>query len=307
MTSYLLSMATIAGVYALLALSLNLSWGLTGMINFGLSGFFAIGAYTTAIATKSGGMPIPLGIALAALLAAGSGVGLSLLTQRMRGDYLAIVTLGFAEFIRLVASNETWATGGTDGISNIPGPWRGSLTADAFAWLSFGLVTVAVLLVFLALERIRRMPLGRALRAIRDDEVVAAVAAKPVALVKAKVFALVGAITGLGGALYAHYTSYIAPDLIRPLLTIYIFLALTVGGTGNNVGALLGGYLVLALLEGARFAGQLFPGLDGARLGAIREVFLGVLLIIAIRVRPQGLLPEPLSRAATLRRRAGLP
>jgi branched-chain amino acid transport system permease protein len=306
MTSYLVSMATIAGVYALLALSLNLSWGLAGMINFGLSGFFAVGAYTTAIATKTGGLPIASGIALAAVLAAGSGVVLSLVTMRMRGDYLAIVTLGFAEFIRLVVSNETWATGGTDGISNIPGPWRATLSADGFAWLSFGLVTLAVAVVFLAVERIRRMPLGRALRAIRDDEVVAAVAGKPVALLKVEVFALVGAIAGLGGALYAHYASFIGPDLVRPLLTIYIFLALTVGGTGNNLGALFGGYLVLALLEGARFLVQLFPDLDGARIGAVREIILGVLLIVVLRLRPQGLLPEPLTSAATLRRRAGL-
>jgi branched-chain amino acid transport system permease protein len=224
----------------------------------------------------------------------------------MRGDYLAIVTLGFAEFIRLLAANETWATGGTDGISNIPGPWRATLSADGFAWLSFGLVTAAVLAVFLLLERIRRMPLGRTLRAIRDDETVAAVAAKPVSLLKVQVFALVGAISGLGGALYAHYASFIGPDLIRPLLTVYIFLALTVGGTGNNLGAVFGGYLVLALLESARFLGPLFPQLDGARLGALREIVLGVLLIVVIRLRPQGLIPEPVSRALTLRRRAGL-
>jgi branched-chain amino acid transport system permease protein len=305
MSGYLISIATIAGIYALLALALNLSWGLTGMINFGLSGLFAVGAYATAIATKTAGLPIPLGIALAVCLAAGSGIVLSLVTLRMRGDYLAIVTLGFAEFVRMIAANETWATGGTDGISNIPGPWRSSLSAEAFAWLSFALVTLAVVIAFVALERIRRLPLGRVLRAIRDDETVAAVAGKPVSLLKTKVFALVGAIAGLGGALYAHYTSFIAPDLIRPILTVYIFLALTAGGTGNNFGALLGGYGVVLLLESVRFLGPLFPGLDGARIGAVREIIVGVLLIVALRLRPQGLLPEPLTRAVTLRRRAG--
>lgn len=305
MISYLVSIATIAGVYAILTLSLNITWGMAGMINFGLSGLFALGAYGTAIATKTGGLSIPLGILLGVVSAAGVGAVLSIVTHRMRGDYLAIVTLGFAEFIRLVVANESWATGGTDGISNIPGPWRGVLNNEAFAWLYFGIVCIAVLAVFLIAERIRQAPLGRTLRAIRDDEMVTAVSGKNVYRLKIKAFALAGAIAGLAGALYAHYTSYIAPDLIRPLLTVYIFLALTAGGTGNNRGAVLGGYGVLLLLESMRFLGPLIPGLDGARIGAVREILVGVLLIVILRLRPQGLVPEVLPSTGTLWRRTG--
>src|SRR5581483_3714363 len=125
-------MATFAGIYALLALGLNLVWGMAGMINLGLVGFFACGAYVSALLTKNAGAPMVLGMAAAIVFTAAAGAVVALVTARLRGDYLAIITLGFSEVIRLVASNEIWLTNGTDGISGIPGPWRGRLTPAAF-------------------------------------------------------------------------------------------------------------------------------------------------------------------------------
>ncbi len=116
MDNYLVAMAVFAGLYALLALGLNVVWGMTGMINLGLVGFFGLGAYVSALLCRQAGAPIVAGIAAAALAAAVAGAAVALATARLRGDYLAIITLGFSEVVRLVASNELWLTNGTDGI-----------------------------------------------------------------------------------------------------------------------------------------------------------------------------------------------
>jgi branched-chain amino acid transport system permease protein len=293
MINYLLAMATFASIYGLLALSLNLIWGLTGMVNLGLAGFFAVGAYASALATTALDLPIALGLA-AALLAAGlAGIGLTLVTVRLREDYLAIVTLGFAEVVRLVALNESWLTRGADGISGIPGPFRAALGPQFnLAYLGFVLALLGLALVLV--ERLRLSPFGRVLRAIRDDPQVTAVAGKNVLAFKLEAFAISAALAGFAGALYGHYTSYIVPDIFEPLITIYVFLALTAGGTGNNRGAVLGAFLLLAVLESTRFVTAWVPGLSGAQHAALREMLVGGLLIVVLLVRPRGILPERL-------------
>lgn len=302
MESYLAAVAIFAGIYALLALGLNLVWGMAGLINLGLAGFFACGAYASALATVRFGWPMPAGIALGFAFAALAGALLMLVTLRLRGDYLAIVTLGFAEVVRLVASNEIWLTRGTDGISGIPGPWRGALTPGEFNALYLALMVAVVAAMLWLTERLRSGAYGRVLRAIRDDDQVAAVAGKFVARFKVQAFAVAAGIMGLAGALYGHYTSYVAPDLFRPLITIYIFLAVTAGGPGNNWGAVLGAVLVMAILEGTRFLAQAVPGLAGVQVAALREMTIGILLLLAMRLRPNGLLPEPRTILARLRR-----
>ena len=144
MDNYLVAMATFAGIYALLALGLNLVWGLTGMINLGLVGFFALGAYVSALLTKALGAPIPVGLAAAMVATAAAGALMALTTARLRGDYLAIITLGFSEVVRIVASNEIWLTNGTDGISGIPGPLRGRVTPETFNLVFLAIVALAV-------------------------------------------------------------------------------------------------------------------------------------------------------------------
>jgi branched-chain amino acid transport system permease protein len=291
-------MATYAGLYALLALGLNVIWGMGGMINLGLVGFYALGAYVAALAALKFGVPMIVGLALAAVATAGVGWGMALTTARLRGDYLAIITLGFSEVVRLVASNEIWLTRGTDGISGIPGPWRGRLTPAEFNLLYLSLVILALAAVLFVLEQLRRSPYGRVLRAIRDDEQIAEVAGKPVRRFKVEAFALSAAILGLAGGLYAHYTSFIAPDAFVPLVTIYVVLALTAGGTGNNWGAVLGAGLVVFFLESTRFATAWLPGLAPVQVAAVREFVIGLSLILVLRLRPAGLLPERLPRIA---------
>ena len=291
MENYLIAMAVSAGIYALMALGVNVMWGFAGMVNLGLVGFFAVGAYASALLTK-GGAAIAVGMASAAIVAAAVGVVVSLITVRLRGDYLAIVTLGFAETIRIVASNAIGFTNGTDGISGIPGPYRGALSPEAFNLLYLGIVALIVAIAYFCIERLRASPFGRVLRALRDDQQVTAVAGKHVTLFKVKAFAVGSAALGLAGALYAHYTSYIAPDSFVPLFTLYIKLALLVGGLGNNRGAIVGAFAIVFLLEASRFAIPLIPGVSPVQGAALREFMVAVLLIVMLRYRPRGLMPE---------------
>ncbi len=291
MVAYLTVMAISAGIYALLALGVNLTWGMAGMINLGLAGFFAVGGYTTALLTKSG-VPIPLGVGAGALAAAATGAGVALITARLRADYLAIVTLGFSESVRIAAANEIWLTNGSDGIAGIPGPWRGIVSPQQHNLVFLAIVVVVLIVTFVLLQRLARSPFGRVLRAIRDDEDVAAVAGKHVLIFKVKAFAVGAAVLGVAGALYAHETSFVAPDIFAPLLTLNIILALVAGGVGNNAGALLGAVLIVVLLEGTRFVAPFLPFLGPAEIAAVRELLVSVLLLVILRVLPAGIVPE---------------
>jgi branched-chain amino acid transport system permease protein len=291
MLAYLTAMAISAGIYALMALGVNLTWGMAGMVNLGLAGFFAVGAYATALLTKAG-VPIPLGVVAAAVAAAITGAAVALITARLRADYLAIVTLGFSESVRIAAANEIWLTNGSDGIAGIPGPWRGILSPQQFNLMFLGIVVAVLAVVFVVLQQMGRSPFGRVLRAIRDDEDVAAVAGKHVVMFKVKAFAVGAAVLGIAGALYAHETSYIAPDIFAPLLTLNIILALVAGGVGNNAGAVLGAVLIVALLEGTRFAAPLVPFLEPAQVAAARELLVSVLLLVIMRALPEGIIRE---------------
>ncbi|MGX9966119.1 branched-chain amino acid ABC transporter permease [Roseomonas sp. F4] len=292
MDAYLIAMLVFAGFYALMALGLNVIWGLTGMVNLGLVGFFALGAYASALLTTKFFWPMPLGWAAGAVVAAAAGAIMALIVARLRGDYLAIVTLGFAEVIRLTASNEIWLTNGTDGISGIPGPWRGAVSPPEFNLIYLGIVWTAVAVVFVLLARLSHSPFGRVLRAIREDEDVTAVAGKPVLWFKVRAFTIGAAVLGGAGALYAHYNAYIAPDGFAPLLTIYIVLALTAGGVGAMRGAIIGALFVIALLESTRFLSAIIPGVSPVQKAALREGAIALSLILLLRFRPQGLIPE---------------
>lgn len=296
MLNYVLFIATLGGLYGFLALSLNLIWGGAGMVNLGLAGFFALGAYASALLTTTGGAPIPAGWVLALIVGGAAGIIVTLSTTRLREDYLAIVTLGFAEVVRLVASNEIWLTRGTDGVSGIPGPFKSQLGHDFNA---FYLCIVAALLfsVYFVVRRVDRSPYGRVLKAIREDAQVAQVAGKKVLRYKVEAFALSAAIAGFAGALYGHFTSYIAPDIFLPLITVYIFLAVASGGVGRPTGALVGAYFVMVLLESARFVVELIPAVTAVQRAALKEMLIAVALILVLRLKPSGMLPEQIPAA----------
>ncbi|WP_239142790.1 branched-chain amino acid ABC transporter permease [Variovorax sp. WS11] len=279
-------MATLAGIYALLSLGLVTIWGQGGMVNLGLVGFYAVGAYTSAL-LSSAGVPIGISLVCAALMAGAVGVVLSYVTRPLRGDYLAIVSLGFAEVIRLVATNEKWLTGGSDGLSGIRSPLKFELGA-AHPWFYLLLVWAIVGATALCLTRLFRSPYGRALRAVRDDEQVAAVAGKAVLQLKLKTFFVGAALSGIAGGIYAHLTSYIAPDGFVPLLTIYIFLAATAGGYTRVIGAIVGSLAVVALLESTRFVAAVVPALTAVQVASLREFVIAISLIAIMQLRPEG-------------------
>jgi branched-chain amino acid transport system permease protein len=296
MLDYLVAVAVTMGIYGLMALGVNLTWGIAGMINLGLAGFFAVGGYTTGLLTKAG-VAIPIGIAAATVVASLAGVLVALVTARLRADYLAIVTLGFSESVRIVAANEIWLTNGSDGIAGIPGPWRGTVSPAMFNLIFLGIVLLVLGATLVLLQRLVTAPFGRVLRALRDDEEVAAVAGKHVLVFKVKAFAAGAGVLGLAGALYAHDTSYVAPDIFAPLLTINIVLALVVGGVGNNLGAVVGAVVLVALLEGTRFAVPVLPFLSAAQAAAARELLISGLLLVILRALPGGIVPERIGHA----------
>ena len=181
LANYALFFIVYAGIYAILALGLNIQWGYTGLFNIGISGFFLVGAYTSTIVTKApafghlGGFnqPIIVGMLAAGVLAGAAALLIALPTLRLRDDYLAIATIGIAETLRLVAMNEQWLTAGVWGIAGIPQPLR-STFADNYNLFFAGFIIVVVALVYFAIERGIRSPWGRVLKAIREDEDVAA-------------------------------------------------------------------------------------------------------------------------------------
>jgi len=288
--AYLVAIATLVGIRALLTLGLNVQWGLTGLVNLGIVAFFAVGAYTSALLTVAG-TPLALAWSAAIVLASVAGAGLATIALRLREDYLAIVTLGFAEVLRLFLLNEAWLTRGANGVTAIPRPLHARFAAH-YDLFYLALVVGAVALVYLALERVRRSPFGRVLRAIRDDEIVAAVAGKAVFSFRIQAFALGAGVAGLGGILFAHYLAYIEPNMFLPQESLFVWLALILGGSGNNRGALLGSAVLLGLLEGSRFAKDVIPFLSGVRLAAAQQILVGVVLVVLMIRRPEGLLPE---------------
>jgi branched-chain amino acid transport system permease protein len=237
------------------------------------------------------GFPFIFTLAAAMLIAAFFGTLLALTTLRLREDFLAIVTLGFSEILRLFLLNEDWLTGGANGIIAIPRPIQ-EYFVKYYDLFYLVMLAVVLVLLFLLLERLRLSPYGRMLRAIREDELVAATAGKDVFKSKVQAFTLGAALAGLAGVFYAHYLSYIAPEMFVPLVTINVWVALIAGGSGNNKGAILGAFVLMGFLESSRFLKDFIPILSGFRLAAAREILVGVFLVLLMIYRQEGVLPE---------------
>jgi len=294
-----------ASTYAIIVLGLNLQWGHTGLFNVGVAGFVAVGAYTSAILTtpetadRIGGFGWPVAAGwLAAMLTSGlAGLLVGVLTLRLRHDYLAITTFGVAVTIQLLATNLQPLTGGTFGIQFIPKPlqgWLGTGTAWNAAYLA--LVLALLVLAWRALEALVRSPWGRVLRAIREDEVAAESLGKRAFVYRLQSFVIGSALMGLGGAVFAHFVGYIAPEDFLPILTFQLWAMLIVGGSGRNLGAILGAYVVWGFwaVAGGALRG-LVPQAEQARAAALQVVLIGVLIALVLVLRPRGLLGEQVS------------
>ncbi len=293
--AYAIFFLNLVGIYAIMALGLNMQWGMTGQFNIGIAGFFAVGAYTTAILTSApaegrlGGFDLPFGIGLIGSVIACLPVAwvVGRITARLRTDYLAIATIGIAEIIRLFFLNEGWLTNGVRGIPGIAKPL--GLGNAGYLLIVAGFVGA----VFVLVEIARRSPWGRVLRAIRDNEPATAASGKDIARFRLEAFVVGSCIMALGGGLYAHFVGFVSPEAFRPLYgTFLVWVMLIAGGSGNNWGAMLGALVVWLIWSSTEMLANVIPtGLIGSE-SAFRVFLIGVLLQIILVSRPQGLLPE---------------
>jgi len=285
---YLVSFCIMASIYAILSLGLNSQWGYNGHLDFGVAGFFAVGAFTCALvitAPPSGLMaqyaqqafglhaPFIVGLMLAGIASGIIGFLVALPVLRLRSDFLAIATLGIAEIIRLIFQNERWLANGPQPLSGIPQPLACLFERPACSWLPQSLtdaiaplgarnymylylvITVVILaLIYLVLETAVRSPWGRALRAVRDEESSAAMSGKHVTSLRIQSFVLGAVVMGIGGALYAPYMVTIDYSHFEPLFgTFIVWVMLMLGGSGNNKGAILGAFVIWGVWSGTAF------------------------------------------------------
>jgi ABC-type branched-subunit amino acid transport system permease subunit len=291
MVSYLVTILSLVAIISILGLALNLQWGLCGMVNFGIAGFFALGAYTAALVALAGGGTF-LATVCAAVVCSIACAIVALVSLRLSDEYLAILTLGFGEVVRLVVLNEQWLTHGSLGLPGIPRPFWNWIPEEQYEYWFLGMLGAVILLLYLALEKLLRSPFGRAIRAVREDDVVAATLGKDVVKLRVKVFALGGVIIGIAGAFHSFYMTYIDPSQFSAILTAYVFMAVIAGGRGSNSGLLLGSVGLMAVIEGTRFLKDFLNIFDATQLSAIRLILIGLGLILLLIFRPQGCFAE---------------
>ncbi len=300
LANYAVFMAILIGIYALLALGLNIQWGFTGLFNAGIAGFFAVGAYTSAILTslpasgRLGGYELPLLVGWAASMAAAAAIAwpIGKICLRFRSDYLAIATIGIAEIIRLVIRTEGWLTGGVRGVTGIPRPF-GELDYMPSQVAYLAIVATLVLIAYLLVERQVKAPWGRMMRAIRDNELAAAAMGKQVEARRLQAFVFGSALMGLAGALFVHFNRSVTPEAIDPMIaTFLIWIMLILGGSGNNRGAILGAAVIWIIWSVSELLTDRLPTEIAVQAKYARVFIIGLTLQLVLRFRPEGILPE---------------
>ncbi|MDD0857225.1 branched-chain amino acid ABC transporter permease [Arthrobacter alpinus] len=276
--NYAMNIATTAVIFILLASGLNIVVGYCGLLDLGYIAFMAVGAYTAGIVSKAWELPILFTIPAVLLMTVLAGLIIGAPTLRLRSDYLAIVTLGFGEIIRLTANNLT-ITGGPSGIYGIPGVELFGLDLSSPVMFYFFCVVVVSLLV-LGSARLGKSRLGRAWRFVREDE--DAAEAMGIHTYKVKLAAYIfGAMWGgLGGMLFAAHLSAISPQSFVFLQSALVLMAVVLGGMGNTRGVVVGAVVISLLPEFLR------------DMGNLRYVIFGVVLIAVMVLRPQGFWPS---------------
>jgi branched-chain amino acid transport system permease protein len=296
--TYALSIIALASIFSLLTLALNLHFGLTGLINFGIVAYFAIGAYVYAIVTAEppsaldeyaiglgwpGWAGVLVAIAAAVLFAAATGWP----ALRLRAEYLALTTFAFAEVLNSVLLNAREIGNGTRGMSNVLPPFYDQIPAGDYDWWFAGITVGVLVLATLAMTRLASSPFGSTLRAIRDDELAAAAVGKRVGTFRLEAFLAGASLAGLAGVLYAWFTTLVSPDLYTADITFTAFIALVIGGVGSNMGALVVAFVLFGLEQAIRVVPL---SEETAQLASsLRLVPFGLALILMLRFRPQGL------------------
>lgn len=293
MLDFLLGVGIVASLYGIVAVSLNLQAGTTGLLNFGIVGFFGIGAYATGIGSMHG-IAWPLAMLIGMGLAALAGLGVGRLGSTLGDVYWAVATLALAELLRLVALNSDSFTRGANGISSAEPFFAGlSSTGSDFAWL--GLSAAVLAICALIAWRATKFQFGRTLRLVRERESLAASLNHDVVGAKVRVLLLSAPMAALAGSLYTHYISFVGPQQLEPFTTFLIWTMIVVGGLGSITGVVVGAFLVELLYELTRFIHDL-TGISATSAGGLRVLIVGAALLGFLFFRPAGLIPERLRR-----------
>ena len=293
MLDFLLGVAVVAAIYGILALSLNLQAGVTGLLNFGLVAFFGIGAYTTGIGSLHD-WPWLVSIVVGMVLAAGAGAAVGRLGRTLAAEYWAIVTLALAELIRLIALNTDSVTRGPQGISSVPGFFAG-LSSDGrdLAWLGVSVVVLG--LCWLVSRRLIETQFGRVLRLVREQPDLAASLGHDVIGAKMRAMAISAPMAALAGSLYTHYISFIGPGQLEPFPTFLVWTMIVVGGLGSATGVIVGAVIVQLLFDVTRFIDDVVA-IPTDQAGGLRILIVGLALLGFLLFRSGGLVPERLRR-----------
>lgn len=281
---YLLHILVIAGIYMILTLSLNLIIGYTGLPALGHGAFSLVGAYVSTLLALRLDVSPWLGLPIGAVAAAIVGLVIALPAIRLKGDYLALATLGFAVIVYSIAKNWVAVTRGPMGLPGIPGfSFFGYQLTEIWAYLL--LVTALVWFTAFILRRIVDSPFGRILRGVREDEVATAALGKDVNRHKIMVFMVGAFFAGIAGSLYAHYITFIDPSSFTIMESITILLMVVFGGMGSLRGSFVGAAVLVILPELLRFL-----GMPSAIEAPLRQMIYGLLLVLLMLKRPQGIL-----------------
>lgn len=274
--NYLVHLGILVGIYSILVISLNFAVGFTGLLNLGHVGFFGIGAYVSALLALTG-IPVPLALLAGAVTAGLGGILLALPTARLKGDYLALTTLGFTFILGSVARNWTEVTRGALGLPGIPKVVQGNV------WFLVVVLLIAAI-TYLIFKKLAESRFGKTCAAIRDDELAAKMLGKDTFMHKLFALGISAFFAGLGGALFAHYITFIDPSIFGLGDVILLFSALIVGGLASVKGSWWGTVILLLLPEPLRFIG--FPS---SILGPAREMIFALLLLAILLYHPKGI------------------
>ncbi len=298
---FIAGVIALMGIYALLTLAVNLHYGYAGLLSFGIVGLVAVGAYTYAIVTRGApvgedvykfyfNQPWWVGFVAAGVVTTIFAFIIGLPTLRVEGDYLLIVTFAFAEVIQDLLSNEGYLTNGTRGFINVHQPFRELIPGRNYQLFLAALIVVIVVIVYFIAQRVGVSPFGRTLRAMRDNEPATLAIGKNVYSFKMRIFLLGAAICGIAGAMYTWYMTLALPSLFGMSVSFAAWIALIVGGQGNNKGAIVGTIVLLGAQQALKFISttpELTPMVSSFEL-----ILEGLVLIVILRFWPSGLLPE---------------
>lgn len=276
MKDYYIDVAILAGIYIILSLGLNVVVGFCGLLNLGFVAFYAIGAYSYALLNVKVGLNFWQALPISLTLSTLSGLILAIPALRLRGDYLAIVTLGFGEITRLILNNWDSFTGGPNGISGIQPPILFGISLSKLNRYYY-LILLMVVITYIIIKRVKESRIGRAWMAIREDEVSASTSGVNVTLYKFYAFSFGAFWAGLGGVLFSAKMQFVSPESFTFMESVLILCMVILGGLGSIEGVMLGALILVILPEVLR-------GVQNYRMLA-----LGVGLILLMIFKPHGL------------------